>query len=253
MRETMEHLRILGIRVDNVSMKEAVSYIKEKIETNEQCVVVTPNSEIVVQAGENERLKRFIDNADLVVPDGSGLVLASKIKKTPLKERVTGIDLMKELLEYAHEKDHRVYFLGGKPGIAELAKEKLVAEFPDLNVVGAQNGYYKGFHSGYPGHEEERAVLEDIRDKRPHMLFVGLGSPKQDYFIENFKDELDCNLYMGVGGSFDVYSETLKRAPKRYQDLGLEWLYRIVKEPWRLKRAGAIPTFLFRVIFSKKQ
>lgn len=244
-------MRILGVRIDHVDMKSAVKKAAESINPQNPFVIVTPNSEIVVKANEEKPLLDFIENAGMVVPDGIGLVIGSKLVKEPLKERVTGIDLMVELVRYASANKKSVYFLGGKPGVAEQAAEKLKERFPGLEVAGAHHGYFKGLHTGAKGHSEELAVIEDIRSKKPDMLFVAFGAPKQEYFIDAYKDILGAGLLMGVGGSLDVISGNVKRAPEIYQKMGLEWAYRLAKEPWRIKRAGALPIFALNVLIKK--
>lgn len=244
-------MRILGVRIDHVDMKGAVKRATENINPKKPFVIVTPNSEIVVKANQEKALLDFIEEAGMVVPDGIGLVIGSKLVNQPLKERVTGIDLMVELVKYASLNEKSVYFIGGKPGFAEQAAEKLKEQFPGLNVVGTHHGYFKGLHTGAKGHSEEMAVIEDIKSKKPDMLFVAFGAPKQEYFIDAYKDVLGAGLLMGVGGSLDVISGNVKRAPEVYQKMGLEWAYRLAKEPWRIKRAGALPVFALNVLIKK--
>lgn len=244
-------MKILGVRIDHVDMKTALKCATDGINPENPFVIVTPNSEIVVKANEEPRLKDFIENASMVVPDGIGLVIGSKLVKQPLQERVTGIDLMLKLVEYAAENDKSIYFLGGKDPVASKAAEMLKKKYPKLKVAGTHHGYFKGLHTGNKGHEEELAVIEDIKAKKPDMLFVAFGAPKQEYFIDEYKDVLGAGLLMGVGGSLDVVSGTVKRAPEIYQKIGMEWAYRLAKEPWRIKRAGALPIFALNVLIKK--
>lgn len=244
-------MRILGVRIDHVDMKEALKKATENINPLKPFVIVTPNSEIVVKANQEKELLKFIENAGMVVPDGIGLVIGSKLVKQPLKERVTGIDLMVELVKYASINKKSVYFLGGKPGFADQAAEKLKEQFKGLQVAGTHHGYFKGIHTGARGHAEELAVIEDIKAKKPDMVFVAFGAPKQEYFIDAYKDVLGAGLLMGVGGSLDVISGNVKRAPQVYQKMGMEWAYRLAKEPWRIKRAGALPIFALNVLIKK--
>lgn len=244
-------MKILGVRIDHVDMKTALKRATDGINPENPFVIVTPNSEIVVKANEEPRLKDFIENANMVVPDGIGLVIGSKLVKQPLQERVTGIDLMLKLVEYAAENDKSIYFLGGKDPVASQAAEMLKKKYPKLKVAGTHHGYFKGLHTGNKGHTEELAVIEDIKAKKPDMLFVAFGAPKQEYFIDEYKDMLGAGLLMGVGGSLDVVSGTVKRAPEIYQKIGMEWAYRLAKEPWRIKRAGALPIFALNVLIKK--
>lgn len=189
----------------------------------------------------------------MTVPDGIGLVIASKIIGKPLTERVTGIDLMENLLQYAHHKKYSVYLLGGKSGIAEEACGKIKEKYPGLIIAGYHHGYFKGLHTGYEGHQEELDVLTRINEAKPDILFVALGAPKQEYFIDRYMQELDAKLFMGVGGSLDVYSGKVERAPVFYQKFGLEWLYRGLKEPWRFKRMSVLPKFVIEVLRRKEK
>lgn len=244
-------MRILGVRIDHVDMKGALKKATENINPLKPFVIVTPNSEIVVKANQEKELLKFIENAGMVVPDGIGLVIGSKLVKQPLKERVTGIDLMVGLVKYASLNKKSVYFLGGKPGFADQAADKLKEQFPGLEVAGTHHGYFKGIHTGAKGHAEEVSVIEDIKSKKPDMVFVAFGAPKQEYFIDAYKDVLGAGLLMGVGGSLDVISGNVKRAPQIYQKMGMEWAYRLAKEPWRIKRAGALPVFALNVLIKK--
>lgn len=244
-------MKILGTRIDPVTMQEALQIATDGMNHKPPFVIVTPNSEIVVKANENPVLMNIIDSAGLVVPDGIGLVIGSKLVGKPLRERVTGIDLMDRLLSYASEQGSKVFFLGGKPGIADRAVEKVLEKYPNLRIVGTHHGYFKGMHTGDAEHEEELDVVRKIRELEIDMLFVALGAPNQEIFIERYKQELGAKLLMGVGGSLDVLSGTVKRAPQIWQKIGMEWLYRILNEPTRIKRAGALPIFAINVLIHR--
>lgn len=247
----MEKIRILGINIDKVDMKEALKRSIEKIEKKEKFFVVTPNSEIIVNAVKDDKLFDLINSADMVVADGIGVVLASKIVGKPLQERVTGIDLLENLIEYASKNNKKVFLLGGKEGVAEKAKERLEKKYNNLQIVGTHNGYYKGLHNGYEDSEEEKKVVEKINQLSPDMLFVCMGSPSQEYFIKKYINEIDSSFFMGAGGSLDVISGNVKRAPEFYQKNGLEWLYRLMKEPTRIGRIMKLPLFMIKVLFKR--
>lgn len=246
-------MRILGTRIDHVNMQDAMQIATDGMKSSPPFVVVTPNSEIVVKANESPILMDIIDHAGLVVPDGIGLVIGSKIVGQPLAQRVTGIDLMDRLLAYATDNGSRVFFLGGKPSIAERAAEKVIEKYRKINIVGTHHGYFKGMHTGDPEHPEERAVVELIKELDVDMLFVAMGAPNQEFFIDHYKDRLGARMLMGVGGSLDVLSGTVKRAPEIWQKIGMEWLYRLLKEPWRIKRAGALPIFAINVLIHREK
>ncbi len=247
----MQKMTILGVSIDRVDMKEAVSRVAQALSNQKKFFIVTPNSEIVVNANKDKALFEIIKSADMVVPDGIGLVLASKIMKNPLKERVTGIDLMDNLLKFSSENNYRVYFIGGKEGIAYDAAQNIKKKYPNIVVAGTHHGYFKGAHNGDMNHPDEEEVINHINNAKADLVFVALGAPKQEKFISFNMDNLNAKVFMGVGGSLDVYAGTVKRAPQIYQKLGLEWAYRAIKEPWRIKRLGAIPIFALKVLIKK--
>ena len=249
----MEKIQILGVPIDNVDMKEAVKRAPDAIEAHRKYFIVTPNSEIVVEANNNEELLNIIKDADLVVPDGIGLVIGSKIIGKPLSERVTGIDLMEQLLIYANKNFKSVYLIGGKEGIAFDAGINIKRKYPNIKIAGTHHGYFSGIHTGKPGHSEEEEVIEHIINADADMVFVALGALKQERFINTYIHRLSGRLFMGVGGSLDVYSGTVKRAPAIYQKLGIEWLYRLIKEPFRIQRMMSLPVFLINVLIKKEK
>jgi len=232
-------LNILGVAVDKVDRKGAMAAYKELL-TREGCdLIVTPNSEIVVRAGEDEELARILKEAALVIPDGIGLVYASRILKDPLTERVTGVDFLSDILADAAKEGYGVYILGSKPGTADAAAEAMKKAYPGLIISGTHHGYFKP--------EEERALAEEIGRSGARFLCVALGAPKQEKFVEAYKDILNVRCAMGVGGSLDVVAGRVKRAPKLWQNLHLEWLWRTLLEPKRLKRISVLPKFMLQV------
>ena len=168
-----------------------------------------------------------------------------------MKERVTGFDLSIKLLEIANEKGYRLFLLGGKEGVAKRAGEKVIEEYPNVKLVGFYHGYFKGSHIGHKDHEEELNLIHRINKSRPDIIFVGLGFPKQEIWIDENKNRLQGKIIIGNGGTMDILSGDSKRAPKVFQSLGLEWLYRLMKEPSRIKRQIVLPKFLLHVLFSK--
>ena len=240
-----EKIDILGIQVDRVTMEEALDRFEKMLESPGISLIVTPNSEILENATKNPLLMETIGSADLVIPDGIGLVYASKMLGKPLKERVTGIDFSWNALRRLASLGKSAYFFGSKPGIAQLAAEKAEAQIPGLKVAGCHDGYFK--------EEEEGSIVEDINRSGADFLLVALGSPKQELFVRKHQDELQPKVAIGVGGSLDVWSGSLKRAPQFYIDHGLEWLYRIIQEPKRIKRTASIPAFLIKVMKSSKR
>lgn len=241
----MNKIDILGVMVDHVNMEEAVERAVLSMKSEEPGVVFTPNSEIIMQAYQNADFCKVLNAADLVIADGIGVVYASRILKAPLPERVAGYDLSCRLLEKAAQEGYRVYFFGGKPGVAEMAAENLLKQHPSLVICGMQDGYFDA--------EKEKMIVADINEKQPDILFVCLGAPKQEKWIAEHKALLTAGLILGVGGSLDVWAGTVNRAPVFYQKAGLEWLYRLMKQPSRFFRMMALPKFGLTVLFKGKR
>ena len=241
--------RILNIPVDMVDEQEAMLIFQELMKAGECRLIVTPNSEIIVNASKDPELKNIIEQADLVIPDGIGLVYASKIMGVPLSKRVTGIDFLDAILGYLEETGQSIFFLGSKPGdedspgIAELAVEKMKEKYKDLKVAGTHHGYFK--------EADEEDIVKAINDSGADFLCTALGSPKQEKFVYRYRNELKIKGAIGVGGSLDVWAGTLKRAPEFYRNHGLEWLYRLIQQPSRYKRMAALPLFMIKVIVSR--
>ena len=248
----MDKLSIMGVRIDNLSMDEVLKIAEEKIEKDEQYIIYTPNTEFIMMCQKDEEFLNLMNESDINIPDGIGLIYAGKIKKHPLKEKVGGYDLSVNLLKMANDKGLKLYVVGGKPGVAEAAMENVREKYPGIKIVGAQHGYFKGTHLGKKGHEEELAVIEDINKHQPHILFVGFGAKKQELWIENNKDLINANVIIGNGGTLDGLAGIVKRAPDIFIKLGLEWLYRLMKEPKRIKRQIVLPVFMLKVIFGNK-
>lgn len=246
----MKKIDIMGTRINNVTMDETVKVCEKKIANDEQFVVYTPNTEFVMMAKNDEEFKDLLNKSDLNIPDGIGLIYAAKIKKHPLKEKVAGYDLTVNLIKLANEKGLKIYFVGGKPGVAEKAAQNIKKDYPNVNIVGVSDGYFKGTHLGMQGHEEEKKIIDDINDKAPDMLFVGFGAKKQEQWIEYNKNLINAKIIVGNGGTVDGLAGEVKRAPDIYIKLGLEWFYRLMKEPKRIKRQMLLPQFMLKVIFS---
>ena len=229
---------IMGIAFDNVTMEEARAKAQEILQGSKTCYAVTPNAEIAYEALHDETLRILLNEADLVLPDGAGVVLASKILKTPLKQKVAGVDFADALLGILAESGKSVYLLGSKPGIAELAAEKMREKHPGLTICGMHDGYFK----------DEAPVIETVNAAKPDVLFVCLGAPKQELFMKRHQQELSCKLMIGLGGSLDSFAGTVKRAPKWMISCNLEWLYRLYKEPKRFGRMLRLPKYLWAVV-----
>ncbi len=239
----MEAVRIFGVRFDNVTASEAKRRFIAMMESGGLKTIYTPNTEIIMKAQEDPTFKQVLNEGDLVIPDGIGVVLASKIHHLGLSERVPGIELMGLMLEFCNRAGKSIYLFGGAPGIAEKASEKILSTYPNLKIVGIRDGYFK--------EEDVWSILDDINEKKPDILFVALGAPKQEKWIHQHKKTLNAKVAMGVGGALDVWSGTVKRAPVIYQKLGLEWFYRLLKQPSRIGRMMSLPKFMIKVILTK--
>ena len=225
---------ILGVAFDNVTMAEAVDRAMALLEREGPHLVVTPNAEIVQQARSDPEFAALIAQADLVLPDGVGVVYASKILGRPLKGRVPGVDFAGALMDRMAKLNKRLFLLGAKPGVAEEAARRLAAQHPGLTVCGVHDGYFR----------EDAPVVQAIREAGADVVFVCLGAPKQEKWAAAHGADTGARLFVGLGGSLDVFAGQVERAPKGWQKLGLEWLYRTIRQPSRLRRVAKLPLFL---------
>ena len=234
----MRKIEVLNVKFDNVTIDEAVNYALDCIHKHQASYVVTPNPEIVMEALENDRLLKALDSASLVLPDGIGIVYGARILGTPLRTKIPGIDFICEVMARLSKENGSVYLFGAKPGVAEEAAEKLVQKYTGLEICGCSDGYF----------EDDSDIIEEINRVKPDLLLVCLGFPKQEIWMYDHKEELDVGLMAGLGGSLDVFAGHVSRAPVSWQKLGLEWLYRLIKQPSRIGRMMRLPVFLLRVI-----
>lgn len=234
-------INIMGVGFDSLTLSEAVDRAESLISERRAAYVVTPNPEIVMACWENPDAMEAVEHADLVLPDGVGIIYGAKILGTPLKGKLPGIDFATELMRRLGKIGGRVYLLGAKPGVADMAAERMTAMFPGIVICGTHDGYFK----------EDAPVIEEINALQPDLLLVCLGAPKQELWMRRNGSSMNVGLMAGLGGSLDVFAGTAKRAPVFFQKLGLEWFYRLVKEPWRFKRMMKLPKFLFACIGKK--
>lgn len=202
--------------------------------------IVTANPELVMEARRNPAFAEVLRRAELVLPDGIGIVWAARLLGRPIAQRVPGIELAEALLEAGARHGYKVFFLGAAPGVAEQAAVAVERTYPGIEVVGTQHGYFSA--------EEEPDVVERVRRAVPDILFVGLGAPRQEFFIARHRTTWNVPVAIGVGGSLDVLSGRARRAPRWVQAIGLEWLYRLVREPRRIGRMAALPQFVVLVL-----
>lgn len=229
-------VNILGVGFDNVTMAEAAARGAELLEQEGAHYVATPNPEIVEICRADAEAMAAVNGADLVLPDGIGVVYGAKILKTPLRGRVPGIEFGTAMLEHCARTGKKVYLLGAKPGIAERAAEKLCAKHEGLLIAGTHDGYFTDAQSD--------EVAAEIRASGAEMALVCLGAPRQEKWMARYGEATGARLLLGLGGSMDVFAGAVQRAPEFYCKHNLEWFYRLVKEPSRIGRMMRLPLFL---------
>ena len=227
---------ILGVRFDNLTQQEAAQRGRQLLEEDKFHYVVTPNPEFLLAAEKDPEFRRVLNAADLVLPDGIGVVYSAKLLGTPLKERVPGIEFAEAMLSALNDMGGRLYLLGAKPGVAEEAGRRICARYPALVLCGTHDGYFK----------DEQAILPEIAAAKPDLLFVCLGAPKQEKWMARWGRHTGAKLAIGLGGCLDVFAGNVQRAPERWQKLGLEWAYRLKKEPKRIGRMAKLPLVLVK-------
>lgn len=242
----MDKVNILGAYIDKCSIEQASDKIIEMIENNEKCkYVFTPNSEILMRAYKDKSFCDILNSASLLTADGIGVVYASRIVKNPIKERCAGFDTACRLMEKMAEKGMSLYLFGSKPGVAEEAGKIILEKYKGIKVAGCADGYFDS--------EKEKQIIADINDKKPNVLFVCLGAPKQENWIYNHRDELDVNVCLGIGGTIDVIAGKAQRAPEFYIKHNIEWMYRLIKQPSRIGRMMDLPKFGLTVLLHGKK
>lgn len=234
---------IMGIPFTNITKKELLDeQLAPRLETEQKTFVVTANPEIVMKTRENPTYKKVVQQADFIAPDGIGIIYAAKMMRQPLKERIPGIEIVDDLLHLAEEKGYSCYFLGAAQAVNEQAVARIRESFPNLQVAGNHHGFFDS---------DDATLAEEIASVQPDIVLIATGAPKQEYWISTYKHLFAKGLFMGVGGSFDVYAGTVKRAPKLWMKLNLEWLYRIVIQPTRIKRIFTSFRFMFLVAIGR--
>ncbi|MGE5578148.1 MAG: WecB/TagA/CpsF family glycosyltransferase [Syntrophothermus sp.] len=250
-------MEVLGVAVDDLTMEEALARIEDFIRSGRPHQVVTANPEMVMRSRRDPELAAILREAALVTADGVGIVWASRqLSKppnkpsdkpvepnTPLAERITGVELTTALLKLAAAAGYRVFLLGAAGGVAEEAARRVMAAYPGLKVAGVQHGYFRP--------DEEPAVVRKIFQAQPEILLVGLGSPRQEKWIRHHLHELGTPVCIGVGGTLDILAGMARRAPGWMQRSGLEWLYRLWRQPARIGRMLAIPKFMAAVLMER--
>lgn len=225
---------ILGVGFDDLTLEEAATAGASLVEDQGFHYAVTPNPEFLLAARKDQPFRQALLDADLVLADGVGVVYSAKLLGRPLKGRVPGIEFAQALMGWMAKHGKRLFLLGAKPGVAELAAANLRDRYPGLILSGTHDGYFK----------EDEPVVQAIRESGADVVFVCLGAPKQEFWMAKHGPATGAHLMVGLGGSLDVFAGVVERAPEGFQKLGLEWLYRLMKEPKRFGRMAKLPLVL---------
>ncbi|MCD8191398.1 MAG: WecB/TagA/CpsF family glycosyltransferase [Oscillospiraceae bacterium] len=236
--DTAARTDVMGVGFDNVDMDEAVERAWELMVSRKGAYVVTPNPEIIMCCRTDAEAEKAVNGADLIIADGIGVIYGAKILKTPLKQKLPGIDFTCRLLERMAAQGMSLFLFGSKPGVAEKAAETLAERYAGLRIAGTNDGYFTN----------DANIVKKINEAAPDLLMVCLGAPKQEKWMAQRRGEVNAGLMIGAGGSLDVFAGTAERAPEKWQKAGLEWLYRLYKEPRRAGRMMKLPQFLLLTI-----
>lgn len=235
--------KILGVEILSTDYRNFMESISEDIKLNRKKVIVAMNPEKIMKMREDVQLSDFVKKADYRIPDGTGILMASRKMGGNIKHRITGVDTMVELAKLASEENYSIFLLGSKEVIVQKTKDTLISRFPGLRIAGVRNGY----------NLNDEDVVREINESGAQILFIAMGSPKQELWIDKNKDNLNVNIFQGVGGSFDVIGGFIKRAPSWMQKIGLEWLHRLILEPKRIFRQMNLVRFLRLILKEMKK
>ena len=241
----MDKVNILGVNVDKVTIPEAADKIFDMLSENRPHWIFTPNSEIIMQAYNNPDFCDILNKADMLTADGIGVVYASKILDNPISERAAGFDIACKVIEKIAHSGHRLYLFGGREGVAQTAKRKLEEKYPFIQIVGTHNGYFTP--------EQESDIVAEINSARPDIVFVCLGAPAQEKWIARNSEKMNARVFMGIGGSLAVIAGGAERSPDFWCNHGLEWFYRLMKQPSRFMRMLALQKFAITVLLKGKK
>ncbi len=239
-----DKIDILGVKVDPVTMSQAVAQVQDYMDEKKNVLIATANAEMIMRATHDKELQAILNDAALVVPDGAGTVWAAHHLGHDMPERVAGFDLAQELMRIAPQRKRRVFFFGSAPGVAEKAKAKAEKLYPGIEIVGVRNGFFT--------EKDEPEIIAQIKEAKPDLLLAALGVPKQEKWLYKHKEELGVPVSIGVGGTLDVMAGVMKRAPLWMQKAKLEWLFRGMLQPKRAGRLMALPKFVLKVHAAKK-
>jgi N-acetylglucosaminyldiphosphoundecaprenol N-acetyl-beta-D-mannosaminyltransferase len=242
-KEVIQMAEILGYKIFSNSKDELLTSV---FQNNEKVNIISGNPEVLYNGLMDEQIhKNFNNDSSIIIPDGIGVVYTSKLIKDPVREKIAGIEVMEEIIQHCEKYGKGVYLLGADQSVVENCRIKLLEKYPKLNIAGVHNGFFDI--------DDCESLIDEINTASVEALFVAMGSPKQDRFIIKYMPRLNVKIFMGVGGSFDVISGKINRAPDWMLKYNLEWLYRVSKEPFRIKRLGAIPKFMWKALKYKRK
>lgn len=238
-------IKILGVNIDNVTLDEAGFKTKQLIEESDKTckIVVAPNTEFIMLAQKDKEFFDILNQASLATPDSVGVMIGGKLQNKRFKERIPGQAYFRKVLEVGEKEGWTFYFLGGEEGIALKAKEKVMEDYPNIKIIGCHEGFFEK--------DKDDNIINEINKLQPNVLFVAMGAPIQEKWIYKNQSRLKVDIATGQGGTFDYEAGKIERAPKAFQNLGIEWLWRLVKEPKRIIRMMALPKYLITVLFKR--
>ena len=238
-----KYVKVLDLPFIAEDRKTILNLIAKRVDNEEKTFIITANAEIAMYARENKEYLELTKKSNYIVADGIGIVKGAKLLNENIPERIPGIELMMDMLEYANLNNKKVYFYGAKPDTIEKMVTILKNKYPKLNIV----GYHHGYHD-----DSDNKIMNEVIQLKPDYVFVAKGCPLQDEWITKVLDNVDKGVFMGVGGSFDVISGNVKRAPELWQKLNLEWMYRLLSNPQRIGRYVSLPKFVIEVIKDRR-
>lgn len=240
-----EKTKILGVEFDNVNVEEAIYKTKELVEnSNKSCkLIIAPNTEFIMMAQKDKEFFDILKTADLATPDSVGVMIGGKVQKKPFKARIPGQMYFRNVLALGEKEGWTFYLLGGKDDVPKKTAENVLKLYPNLKII--------GYHEGFFEKDSEQDVIEEINKLKPNVLFVAMGAPLQEKWIYSHKDELKVDIAAGQGGTFDYEAGKVKRAPEIVQKLCIEWLWRLILQPSRIKRMIVLPIYLIKILIAK--
>lgn len=241
--DAIPSISLLGVKVHCLNMQVTLDAIREFVRSGKPHMIVTADASGIVIAQDDAEFREIVNQADLVTPDGSGILKGAAMLGTPLESRVSGVDIAREMCRLSAEDGFSVFFLGAEPGVAEQAVENLGRQFPGMHVAGIHHGYFKP--------DQDAEIAAKVKESGAQALLVAMGIPRQEKFIQKYMGEMGICVAMGVGGSFDVFAGKVKRAPVWFQKHGLEWAYRLVQDPSKMSKVKSLPRFAILVLKEK--